>query len=41
MAMAALAGRTNRVPQTPGFYLLPDARNVYNQIRAAQQRARP
>jgi len=24
----------------PGFYLLPDARNVFNQIREAQQRAR-
>jgi hypothetical protein len=24
----------------PGFYLLPEARNIYNQIRAAQRQAR-
>jgi hypothetical protein len=24
----------------PGFYLLPEARNVYNQIRTIQQQAR-
>ncbi len=30
--------RSNGYPVVPGFYLLPDARNVFNQIREAQQR---
>ena len=32
--------RSNRYPVVPGFYLLSDARNVFNQIREAQQRAK-
>jgi len=42
--MAAFAGsgwpQSRRYPQPPGFYLLPDARQVYNRIREAQQKAR-
>jgi cytochrome c oxidase subunit IV len=33
-------GPRNRVPVAPGFYLIPDARRIYNQIRAAQQAAK-
>jgi hypothetical protein len=32
--------RTNRNPVTPGFYLLPDARNIFNLVRSAQQQAK-
>ena len=32
--------RSNRYPVVPGFYLLPEARNVYNQIRNVQQQAK-
>jgi hypothetical protein len=32
--------RSRRYPQTPGFYLLPGARQVYNLIREAQQKSR-
>jgi hypothetical protein len=31
---------SRRYPQTPGFYLLPQARTVYNLIRDLQQKAR-
>jgi hypothetical protein len=32
--------RSRRTPQAPGFYLLPQARTVYNLIREQQQKAR-
>jgi len=32
--------RSSRYPIVPGFYLLPDARDVYNQIREIQRRAK-
>jgi hypothetical protein len=32
--------QSRRYPQTPGFYLLPDARQIYNRIREIQQKSR-
>lgn len=34
------AVRSNRRPVIPGFYLLPDARRIYDVIRGAQQQAK-
>jgi hypothetical protein len=32
--------QSRRYPMAPGFYLLPDARQVYNRIRESQQKSR-
>ena len=40
MAGAGSWPSSRRYPQTPGFYLLPQARTTYNLIRELQQKAR-